>query len=533
MTQYDILFIGGGIGCWETILNLAKNPDFKPDNNVNIAIINTHIETFVVGQAYTLEAKRFATFNNPLRLSPLQFQEWIFKNKERLSLFCSNFYSHIPQHFKEANSDLKQKLLSSKTIFDLEELYLPRSFFGLWMHEKIVSLLSNITDKLKINIDYFLGHASLLEKSFSGSFKIFADEKNLLKLSPAVNTLHAFSVTNFSVSEHTYKTYLTAKNIVLATGVLPPYEFSSDKAVINHPRYVSRLYEYATISNLSSQIYSDCQTVKTKPLNIIIIGSKSGMLEVVSEIFELFKNNLITAKLLSLSGKTLISAEKSTKFNSFSLSRDYVQSYESGIKPEKLFDCIQKEYLLAHQAGFTSYDVWTKTLVHNYMKVLRQVWTPMERAEYDKKYLTKIRSISRFTNPDLVSYFNSLSNCLVCKSEAVQKISLVNNSFEVVTDKAVHKYIDYIINASSTARNTNFTKSFTSLPPIIRSLSNFLNANYSTGFAVNENLEVINCKGIFLPTGLRVGFNPERKTVLVATLMAAKKLAEVFAKIFS
>ena len=83
--------IGGGITGIETLINIVqslKKHKFKQKRNkiINLAIIDKKPENIPGGVAYGFHNSQYGFFNNPLRLSPKNFANWVKqkKNKRRI-----------------------------------------------------------------------------------------------------------------------------------------------------------------------------------------------------------------------------------------------------------------------------------------------------------------------------------------------------------------------------------------------------------------------------------------------------------------
>ncbi len=74
---FDIAIIGFGVIGTESLYKITKN--LNKSDSIKIAIIERDISKIPGGIAYSKENSKFGFFNNPLRLSNLEFIRWIKK----------------------------------------------------------------------------------------------------------------------------------------------------------------------------------------------------------------------------------------------------------------------------------------------------------------------------------------------------------------------------------------------------------------------------------------------------------------------
>ena len=146
--NFDVVFVGGGLGSIFSLYNLVKTIDKK---YLKICIIDKDILNIPGGVAYGNRNVNIGFFNNPCRLSPKELTSWILKNKNNLVNFVENSQS---SSFKEWIKRYKLKFLKSKNIEDLDEIYLPRIFCNFWLENLLVKTLKKIKKKKLSNILY-------------------------------------------------------------------------------------------------------------------------------------------------------------------------------------------------------------------------------------------------------------------------------------------------------------------------------------------------------------------------------------------
>ena len=93
---FDHVSIGGGVIGFNVTHNLVnkiiKNKTLK-NKIYNFLIVDKKINNLIGGVAYNLELSSYGYFNNPIRLSPKTFVDYIKKNKK--------FQFEILSHFKK------------------------------------------------------------------------------------------------------------------------------------------------------------------------------------------------------------------------------------------------------------------------------------------------------------------------------------------------------------------------------------------------------------------------------------------------
>ena len=159
--NFDIVFVGGGLGSIFSLYNLIQSVDKK---NLNICVIDKEISNIPGGVAYGNKLENIGFFNNPCRLSPKELIRWVHKNKVDLINFVENSSS---SSFKEWIKRYKSKFLNSRSLKDLDEIYLPRIFCNFWLE----SLLDKSLKKLKKKI--------IKSSLFKVKLKKFQKNKNI------------------------------------------------------------------------------------------------------------------------------------------------------------------------------------------------------------------------------------------------------------------------------------------------------------------------------------------------------------------
>ena len=154
--NFSHICIGGGITGIETTIKLVENFYKQYKNNklkkLSIAIVDKNPGNIPGGVAYGFKSSKFGYFNNPIRLSPKSFQDWltIKKNKLKIIKYLNQNGGDTGKKWIKKN---KKKLFSNNKK-EQEELYVPRAISNIWMEEKLITMLDKIK-KNKINCEIF------------------------------------------------------------------------------------------------------------------------------------------------------------------------------------------------------------------------------------------------------------------------------------------------------------------------------------------------------------------------------------------
>ena len=130
--NYDHISIGGGvIGINSFIYLIKKILNDKLKKEINLCVIDQNIANIPGGIGYSKETSLFGYFNNPLRLSPTEIQNYYlnFKNfiklkdfiKEKGSKYDLQQFNKNLKILKSADITKKKKSISQELLllFDL------------------------------------------------------------------------------------------------------------------------------------------------------------------------------------------------------------------------------------------------------------------------------------------------------------------------------------------------------------------------------------------------------------------------------
>ena len=149
--KFSHIAIGGGITGIETTIKIIQEFYRNYKNNkfakkLSIAIVDRSPDNIPGGVAYGLRISKYGYFNNPIRLSPKIFQDWIFdkKNKKKIIDYLKKNGGSTGHKWIKKN----KKILFSLDKKKLSELYIPRAISNRWMEEKLIKLLNEIKKKI-------------------------------------------------------------------------------------------------------------------------------------------------------------------------------------------------------------------------------------------------------------------------------------------------------------------------------------------------------------------------------------------------
>ncbi len=522
--------IGGGITGIETVISIInqikKNLKKKHTKKITLAIIEKNPENIPGGIAYGFERSKFGYFNNPLRLSPIKFKNWILKtnNKKKLIKYLNEFGGYSGKQWIKKNI----KIFSSKSNKKHNELYVPRVMMNFWMMERFYSAMNEINNiykmkKILIDIKFFKGEVCSLKKK-KNFYQIKFKNKFCYELKYNRNYTNSNSV-SFGKSIF-FKEKLFAKNLNIGLGLPPPKQIATNAAIQNK-NYIWDFYDEGSTNYLIQKILN-LSKFKRKII-IYFIGYKAGLLEALPELLNLIINKKLNVKIICSSGKlqsiqkaelTISKKKYKTKF--------FKKILLSNINTaEKLYKSILSEFNFAKKNGYNNYDAWTYILKNDILFEVIKKFNKAQKIIYDSHFHEKIRSITRFTYPETIRSREIMlkKKILLAKKEEVKKVDLKNKNLLVITKNEkniLNKYkCDLVVNVSGPL---NAEKIKTEVP-LVNDLKKIGAKVMSGNFVVNNYFEIKELRNIYLPGILARGFNPERKTIISAILKNSNTVA--------
>ncbi len=514
--------IGGGITGIETLINIVQNlksHKFKRKEKkiINLAIIDKKPENIPGGVAYGFSNSQYGFFNNPIRLSPINFTNWIKlkKNKKKIIDYLDKHGGYTGKKWIKTNENILNKNKSE----GFQEIYLPRVSANFWMEFKLISLIKmiekiNKNSHLHIKISFFSGEVVSISKNTRYKKIKFKNDKCFeLDYSIKENSLKKF---------YFYKTGKTLNTInsifqSIGIGLTPPKQIASSKAKANK-NYIWDFYDEGSTSGLLKKING----IKKSSIKIYFIGYKAGLLESLPELLENIKKTKSKIKIYCSSKdlKTIQMAKHSLNKNKYNLNLLSKKNIKEIDTAKKLYENINKELLFSNISNYNKYDIWTEILKRNIISYCLKNLNKKEKIKYNNYYHSKIRNNTRFTYPATIYAREELikKKYLISYKEIVNKVDLIKKKLTVYSEnqfKIKKKYnYDIVVNVSGPIS----VKKIRNEIPLLNSLKKKGAKYTSNGFMVNKEFEIKGFKNTFAPGTIAVGFNPERKTIINAIL---------------
>jgi len=524
MRRFDLCCIGSGVGSSEIFFQLSKlfinNNDNLKKKNYKIILVDQFKENIGGGIPYTKEFCQYGYFNNPCRLSPNKFVDWVIKKKNIIKIFdyLETEGGISGRQWIKKNFFLKKKIKKK----NLSEIYLPRAALGFWMKEKYIEtlkLLKKLKDEKKINIQLFFAENKAVKiKKNNEKFVIcLAKNSNINRINFAKNALNFKDSLNKNLNE------ISSKKIVISTGVQKAKKITN----LKNTKYIEDLY----LRRGSKKIIELINDNNKKNLVIHILGSKAGFLESLTEIS--FIHKLLKKKIKIISSSIYATTLNPAKLNNGKVKLQFLNTANINkiSKAKEIFELIKKELTTSNDKK-VNYSLWTKILEK---KLLNKALNKLNKDQlniYNLYFFQKIRSLTRFTYPETINAMIKLKSLKILnlRKEKVTKIFFINNNFYthcIDNYKRVHIIkSDIVINVMGPTKFKDLMKKNNLLNSIIK-----IGAKYNeVGFKINNSFEVNNAKNLFVINSLASGFNKNRETILNATINNAKKCSQ---KIFS
>jgi len=517
---FDHIAIGGGVvGLIVTekiinkILNDQKILKNKKPLNYNFAIVDKEIDNIPGGVAYGLKKSKHGYFNNPIRLSPPEFVNFVKKNNNIKKILIKNL---------NKNGGITDKLWVkkySKNIFkinsnEFRELYLPRFTLAYWLHSKLSKLLhriENISKKNKINIKLFFFKALVTN--------IIKVNSNCRQIISENNYFSYFSYT-FDLEDKFHKVNLNAKsvcinkiyslNTTISLGIPPPQKFTN-LTTLSKKNYIWDFYSEGSTQNLINII----NTNKRNSINIFFIGFKAGLLEALPELDQLMKYSSKVIKLFCIS-PTLESVQKAKLSNKkYQLSYFNLKNLRNFNSAAKIFDGIITEFSNGLKKKFSKYDVWTQILQKKLIETAFKKLNFEQKKIYNSIYFSKIRELTRYTYPYPIEIKNKMikEKKLIVINSKVKKIELNRNVFSIFAQDREYR-ADIVVNVSgplSISKQTNEIK-------LYRNLKKQGLIFDHIGINTDNSFQILNHAKVYCPSLMASGFNPDRKTIVNAII---------------
>lgn len=274
---FDLCFIGSGISSTFTLIYLLENiSKLQNQPALHLAIIEKHDE-FHTGIPY---GKRSG--NSVLLITSLKnflpepeyskFIRWLSDNKTPLL-----------DQMKASGGALTMRWLEKhKESIDLDqwgELFIPRSFFGIYLKYRLKKLTDSLTSDHKLKLRY-----------------IQAEVTNVIR----TNNIFTISAKGLEIQ---------SKKVILGIGSLPTHNIYTDKNIQRHNGLliVNQVYNPSLDENLKQITDFVNYTQKSKEhCNILIIGANASALEILYKLRDKEKINDKQSKYFFLSTHGLL-----------------------------------------------------------------------------------------------------------------------------------------------------------------------------------------------------------------------------------
>ncbi len=532
--RFSHISIGGGITGLETIISAFTNiqKKLKKSKKIIFAIIDKNPENIPGGVAYGFKISQFGYFNNPIRLSPVQFTKWLIKKENKKKII-----NYLKIHGGYTGKDWIKKninILYSSKIKQINELYIPRTIANFWMEQRLLWLISKMKKISKKNsiifdLKFFKGEV-LAIKNLKDNYHKIIFKNNYCEMLQYKIIKNSFKKIVFEKNKRISEP-IFSKTQNIGLGLPPPKQLATTRAQKNN-YYIWDFYSQGSTSSLINKILQ-INKIKKK-IRIYFIGYKAGLLESLPELKKIILKKKIKIEIIC-SSKDLTSIQKAK----LSLNK---KSYKLQIfKKKKLFRIgtakklylsIIKEFELSCSLGYKKYDAWTQILNNKILDKCIKNFSFREKKQYYDSFYNRVRNITRFTYPETIIAREKLlkMKILKTKKEIVKKVDNLKGQLIVETksnNNKINKYIcDLVINVSGPLNAGTLKNEI----PLINDLRKNGAKILSGGFVVNNYFKISGIKNIYTPGILARGFNPERKTIIKAILENSQKAGESIAK---
>tara|TARA_B100001741_G_scaffold236622_1_gene197580 strand:+ start:1514 stop:3052 length:1539 start_codon:yes stop_codon:yes gene_type:complete len=503
--DFNIIILGFGVIGSESLFELIRGLKSK-NKNINIAIIEKNIDNIPGGVAYSKLNSKHGFFNNPLRLSNLDFIKWIKRkqNIEKLIRFIKINQSYDLNNWLCKNLDFKQKRIKK-----FSEIYFPRLLYSFFLEDKIIKSLK-LAVKKSINIKFYEANVADIKKK---NQLIFSSLNKFMEFKPIIN--------NGNLSFRNMKkkiTSISSSKVIIGNGILPPKHIYEIKNT-NNDNYIWDFYSEGGTNNLINKLR---KLEKNKKLiKLVFIGNKAGLLEAIPKLENIITKSNKRFKIISVakSSLSLEKAEKSKKLNFYKFRFFTSKNIQNLNKSQKILELLSKEFYYAKKSGYNKYDVWTLILKKNIISKCYKKLSVKEKIKYNDKIFPLIRNLTRYTYPETIYSKERLQNrkILTFIKDKVIKIKKNKTNILLITEKNNKILSDILINVSGPVD----LNSMDGEVPFIQSLKK-INKNYNhRGFFADKNFRID--ENIYAPGTLSSNFNPNRLTLIRAVSENSKK----------
>ena len=532
--RFSHISIGGGITGLETIISAFINIQrkLKKSKKIIFAIIDKNPENIPGGVAYGFKISQFGYFNNPIRLSPVQFTKWLIKKENKKKII-----SYLKIHGGYTGKDWIKKninILYSSKIKQINELYIPRTIANFWMEQRLLWLISKMKKISKKNsiifdLKFFKGEV-LAIKNLKDNYHKIIFKNNYCEMLQYKIIKNSFKKIVFEKNKQISEP-IFSKTQNIGLGLPPPKQLATTRAQKNN-YYIWDFYSQGSTSSLINKILQ-INKIKKK-IRIYFIGYKAGLLESLPELKKIILKKKIKIEIICSSKdlESIQEAKLSLNKKSYKLQVFKKKKLFNIRTAKKLYLSIMKEFELSYSLGYKKYDAWTQILNNKILDKCIKNFSYREKKQYYDFFYNRVRNVTRFTYPETIIAREKLlkMKILKTKKEIVKKVDNLKGQLIVETksnNNKINKYIcDLVINVSGPLNVGTLKNEI----PLINDLRKNGAKILSGGFVVNNYFKISGIKNIYTPGILARGFNPERKTIIKAILENSQKAGESIAK---
>ena len=532
--HFSHISIGGGITGLETIISAFTNiqRQLKKSKKIIFAIIDKNPENIPGGVAYGFKISQFGYFNNPIRLSPVQFTKWLIKKENKKKII-----SYLKIHGGYTGKDWIKKninILYSSKIKQINELYIPRTIANFWMEQRLLWLISKMKKISKKNsvifdLKFFKGEV-LAIKNLKDNYHKIIFKNNYCEMLQYKIIKNSFKKIVFEKNKQISEP-IFSKTQNIGLGLPPPKQLATTRAQKNN-YYIWDFYSQGSTSDLINKILQ-INKIKKK-IRVYFIGYKAGLLESLPELKKIILKKKIKIEIICSSKdlESIQEAKLSLNKKSYKLQVFKKKKLFNIRTAKKLYLSIMKEFELSYSLGYKKYDAWTQILNNKILDKCIKNFSYREKKQYNDFFYNKVRNATRFTYPETIIAREKLlkMKILKTKKEIVKKVDNLKGQLIVETksnNNKINKYIcDLVINVSGPLNVGTLKNEI----PLINDLRKNGAKILSGGFVVNNYFKISGIKNIYTPGILARGFNPERKTIIKAILENSQKAGESIAK---
>jgi len=494
----NLLITGFGVIGTEVFYQIIKK---NKSHKLNITVLEKNYSNFPGGIAYSSYKSRFGFFNNPLRLSNDDFQKWVKKSSVQIKLI------KLFKAEKKLNLEnwLKKNTLGNLNKFkNINELYLPRLTYSIFLEEKFFKAYKILEKKKFIKVNFLEGELIKVSKLKNTKKYLCYVNKNFRKKKIIYQNEKIF-IKNLTQKK---QRILKTDSLILGLGILPPSNINSIKP-FKDKNYIHDFYASGATNNLFKKLK---KIQKLKEIIVAFIGNKAGLLETMQEFENLDKKILKKIKIISISSSSfsLEKAELSKNFENYKFKYLTTKKILKIKRAEEILSFIKSEFKNGIKKKFSKYDIWTLILKKNLLEKCIKKLSMGEKKNYNDKVFSQLRKLTRYTYPDTVNSKIRLEKrkILINYNDKVFDLKKLKNKILLKTKKGRNILVNIVVNVSGPVP---LSKNYKEVP-CINSLKEICKNYNERGFISDQYNQI--GKKIYAPGTLSSNFNPNRKTII-------------------